>query len=369
MALVTKNAIQDWHRYMVQTVKATPGMENIFEEPARVLNFDETAFPFNAATGRAEKVFAATGSRSVNAREPGTKETMTVGLTISGDGHFYPPYIICTGSSKKKFPSPDNMAMEAFPDAAYTQNEKGWETQETFKMYVQQLHLWLLQRRVPGPWLLFVDGSSTHLGLEAIEYAAANNIHIMILLAHATHILQPLDLCVCGPLKTHYNEQVQNHFATTGSFVKKYNFPIVLKKAFDKINRPNIAKEGFKKAGIIPPIFDNIPLQRVALADSEDAPPTTTSPNPSPVIITATPAPSQPLQHTQFMIQITPTGQIQMTPMNRKPTKYNGRPRSIEVRFPFVIDTLGNNFAGNLEEISPNAILHARCLDLHPGVP
>ena len=335
MALVSRNALRDWHRYMVETVKGTPGMEDIFDQPSRILNYDETAFPFNAATGRAEKVFAPTGAKTVNAREPGTKETMTVGLTISADGHFYPPYIICKGSEKKRFPTPENMALEAFPEAAYTQNENGWETQATFLLYIKQLHAWLVERRVKAPWLLFVDGASGHLGLEAIEYAAANNLHICILLAHSTHILQPLDLCVCGPFKTHYNEAVKAHFQDTGAFVKKYNFPVVLKKAFQKVNRPNIAIEGFKKAGIVPPRFENIPLDRVALAEVEDDPtPSTSCTTPAATIVqsgglTSTPASNQ---NTELVIQITPTGQICVTPLNRKPTKYNGPQRQIQVR-------------------------------------
>ena len=44
--------------------------------------------------------------------------------------------------------------------------------------------------------LLLQDGHSSHASIELIELAKANNIHLLCLLSHTTHTLQPLDVGV-----------------------------------------------------------------------------------------------------------------------------------------------------------------------------
>ena len=49
--------------------------------------------------------------------------------------------------------------------------------------------------------MLFVDGHHSHLSLPLLRKARESRVHLMCLPPHTTHILQPLDVGVYGPVK------------------------------------------------------------------------------------------------------------------------------------------------------------------------
>ncbi len=52
--------------------------------------------------------------------------------------------------------------------------------------------------------MLIVDGHSSHVSTEFIRFAQEHQIVCLCLPAHYTHLLQPLDVGVFGPLKPSY---------------------------------------------------------------------------------------------------------------------------------------------------------------------
>ena len=52
--------------------------------------------------------------------------------------------------------------------------------------------------------LLVLDNHSSHVSLNAIEFARSNFIHKLSLPPHGSHKIQPLDVVFCGPLKAAY---------------------------------------------------------------------------------------------------------------------------------------------------------------------
>ena len=61
-----------------------------------------------------------------------------------------------------------------------------------------------------GPIFLILDGHVSHTTFDVIKTAKDNNVVMIRLPSHATHLLQPLDLCVFGPLKTYWSQIIQN---------------------------------------------------------------------------------------------------------------------------------------------------------------
>ena len=51
------------------------------------------------------------------------------------------------------------------------------------------------------PLFVLYDGHSSHVGLDLIETAQADNVHLFVLPPHSSHILQPLDVSIFGPFK------------------------------------------------------------------------------------------------------------------------------------------------------------------------
>jgi len=61
-----------------------------------------------------------------------------------------------------------------------------------------------------GPLFLILDGHTSHTSYEVIKAARDNNVELIRLPSHSTHMLQPLDLSVFGPLKTYWSTLVKN---------------------------------------------------------------------------------------------------------------------------------------------------------------
>ena len=64
------------------------------------------------------------------------------------------------------------------------------------------------------PVLLIKDGHTSHTSIEVIELACANNVDLLCLPAHTTHILQPLDVGVFKSFKAHFSKTCHKHLAT-----------------------------------------------------------------------------------------------------------------------------------------------------------
>ena len=68
--------------------------------------------------------------------------------------------------------------------------------------------------RQAGPKLLIFDGHSSHISVELVQEARANNVHLLCLPAHTTHLLQPLDVAVFSTVKREWREQLKGFFRT-----------------------------------------------------------------------------------------------------------------------------------------------------------
>src|SRR5207237_10091341 len=55
--------------------------------------------------------------------------------------------------------------------------------------------------RVQMTHLRDVDGHGSHMTAKFVKFAMDHSIDLMIFPPHCTHVLQPLDICLFGPLK------------------------------------------------------------------------------------------------------------------------------------------------------------------------
>lgn len=102
------------------------------------------------------------------------------------------------------------------------------------------------------PVLLIYDGHSTHVDNRVVTLAQENDITILKLPPHTSHILQPLDLAVFRSFKTSWDEELvtwQRH--NQGKKLPKKIFSAKVRNVWNNIN-PAVILNGFKKAGISP---------------------------------------------------------------------------------------------------------------------
>lgn len=103
------------------------------------------------------------------------------------------------------------------------------------------------------PVLLLLDNHESHISIEVIQLARANKIEILGFPAHTTHILQPLDVSINGPLKAQVYKTATNlGFVNKHQILNKAKFPAVLSASIDKFCSPANIKGSFRKSGIFP---------------------------------------------------------------------------------------------------------------------
>lgn len=99
--------------------------------------------------------------------------------------------------------------------------------------------------------ILFLDGHSSHLSLDLSEFCADKQIHLYCLPPNATHILQPCDVSIFKPLKSHWKKVVHKYKQCDSKTINKFNFATIFKEAFDKITI-EVIQNGFRACGLYP---------------------------------------------------------------------------------------------------------------------
>ncbi|XP_072398087.1 uncharacterized protein [Diabrotica undecimpunctata] len=93
---------------------------------------------------------------------------------------------------------------DEYPGITYGATINGWMKTETFSNYIE--HTFLPNIPKDRPVVLIYDGHSSHTSIALIETALREDINILKLLPHTSHLLQPMDLAVFKPLKQMYDE-------------------------------------------------------------------------------------------------------------------------------------------------------------------
>ena len=124
------------------------------------------------------------------------------------------------------------------------------------------------------PVLIIEDGHSSHVSLEVIKLARENDIYLLCLPSHCTHILQPLDVGFFKSLKANFNKVCKDFlFAHPGQSIRSEDLAHFLSLAWPKALTPVNVMKGFKQCGIYP-------LNRGVISDRLMAPSKVFSPEP-----------------------------------------------------------------------------------------
>lgn len=68
-----------------------------------------------------------------------------------------------------------------------------------------------------------IDGHDSHVNIEFVAYCDGNNITLLCLPPHTTHLLQPPDLGLFRPLQQHYGNEVDRAARNGGIAISKVN--------------------------------------------------------------------------------------------------------------------------------------------------
>ena len=219
---------------------------NLKDKPHLIYNLDETGLQPNHTP---PNVIAPANSKPQSITSP-RSTTVTLLGCINAIGNSLPPFFVFKG---KRY-NPDLMK-GASTGAVGVMSESGWSNSTIFQQYLQD-HFLRFKQSDADPsqhTLILYDGHASHVSSSLIDWAKNHQIVLFVLPPHTSHLLQPLDVAVFGPLKTFYNSECSLFMRRNiGQTINRFNTCDIACKAYSKAMTPTNIQAAFRKTGIYP---------------------------------------------------------------------------------------------------------------------
>ena len=229
---VTEASIRKWFldfSKFLQEVHGIDAKEFFTEENAgRIFNLYESGFPLAGTNGKL-KVITTKGAKSIYRLTPDTKEQVTILGCTSAAGDFAKPYVVFSGVRPKY-----NFQRVNPEDYDLGRSENGWMTADCFFEWLSNCFCpSLKEKKVKFPIIILMDGHASHSNIAVSSFARQNDIILYCFPAHASHVIQPLDLAFFGPMKKIWNSALDEFSRQyKGLFMTKTHFFQVFDRAW-----------------------------------------------------------------------------------------------------------------------------------------
>jgi hypothetical protein len=190
--------------------------------------------------------------------QPGNREWITVIQAINAEGQSIAPFIIGAGQYHLA-----NWYRECnLPgDWVIATSQNGWTNNQLGLEWLKHFDLSTTNRST-GPYrLLILDGHESHHSADFERYCKKNKIITLCMPAHASYLLQPLDVGCFGPLKQAYGRQIEHLIRCSITYISKTEFFSAFYAAFQATFTESNIKGGFKGAGLAPFNPENVILK------------------------------------------------------------------------------------------------------------
>src|SRR5690606_10068265 len=219
-------------------------------QPANRYNMDETGIL--EGQGSNGLVLGSTESRNLQKRQSGSRAWTTLLECVSATGSAIPPLVIYKGRSVQQqwFP----LDLRPYTDWKFHSTENGWTDNETAVYWLKEIFIPATQASdLAAARLLILDGHKSHESTEFMYLCYTHNIHLLYLPPHTSHVLQPLDQSVFGPLKSAYRKELGYLEQWNDStIVGKRNFLNCYRKARQSALTAQNIRSGWKSTGLWP---------------------------------------------------------------------------------------------------------------------
>ncbi|SAM84174.1 uncharacterized protein UBRO_20814 [Ustilago bromivora] len=182
--------------------------------PENIFNMDETG---------------ENGKNQCFRSQPGNRETITMIECIGAQGTKLPSMVIFRGKSHMQGWYCNHTAAK---DWVFATGQNGWTNNELALHWLKDCFDKHTKQRAQGKYqLLILDGHGSHITAEFIQQAQDSHIVCLCLPPHATHLLQPLDVVIFGPLQQAFTKEVDKFAGVNISISKKdFNSKLHLEK-------------------------------------------------------------------------------------------------------------------------------------------
>jgi len=204
-------------------------------------------------------------------------EHVTILVTINAAGNYFEPTIIFP---RKTLPSILEKMVNQGKIIVGGQ-ENGWINQSTFdawcKWFVSKVNLLKKELKLDENAILFLDGHNSRENPDAIKYLKENNVTVVILPNHSTHVMQPLDVSIFSPFKKfltknkkRYMEELklESNDKYSECDIKRFKLALLLLDSLQQACIQLNILNGFQKGGISPWNKDEVLNNKRIIQDS-----------------------------------------------------------------------------------------------------
>ena len=135
----------------------------------------------------------------------------------------------------------------------------GWSNTAIFQNYITKHfanHAGITDRNDQQPTLLLYDGHRSHISITLTDWTKKHKVLLFVLPPHSSHLTQPHDVGIFGPLKNIYNRECSTFMQKNpGMSITKYQVAALTYKPYIKAMSPENLISSFRKTGIFP--FNN----------------------------------------------------------------------------------------------------------------
>lgn len=243
-------------------------------KPANIWNMDETGVSLGDIGGQ----YVLVDLQELRRREffrtkAANRENVSILETISATGQFLPFLAIYKSLSHEVqadwFPIGYQEELES-NGFVFSTSESGWTSNYLGIEWLRQVFLPRSKPANDDEWrLLIVDGHGSHTTVEFMYECFINKVELLFLPAHTSHITQPLDVGVFGPLKTYYRAEIASYTINDGNtaYLKRRFITAYVATREKALRRRNI-EAGFRKTGIWP-LEATVLLEKAFIPPSE----------------------------------------------------------------------------------------------------
>jgi hypothetical protein len=185
-----------------------------------IWNFDETGFMM----GLLQSGMVVTGSERQGrpkSVQPGNREWITVIPAINAEGQSIPPFIIGAGQYHlANWYRDSNLPA----DWVIATSQNGWTNNELGLEWLKHFDRSTAKRLVSLYRLLVLDGHESHHSVDFERYCQDHKIITLCMPAHASHLLQPLDVGRFSVLKNAYGREIEHLIRCSITHISKTEF-------------------------------------------------------------------------------------------------------------------------------------------------
>ena len=173
---------------------------------------------FAIGSGQTSYVVVDSRLRKKYQAQPGRQEWVTAIECICVDGSSIPPTIIYKGKNLLNTWIPLSLVNRWH----FSCNDKGWTSNIHGEQWIRDCFDTATREKANGQYrLLLCDGHDSHITAQFVRYCIDNRIILFVLPPHSSHILQPLDVGVFGPVKAAMSLLVSKLYAMEISRLQK----------------------------------------------------------------------------------------------------------------------------------------------------